>query len=174
MVKDPNQLTHRVRSVAKEFLSSWSSGPSTVAHGGGLVCQPGRSLIPVLPSFRRLHYTGVVDHWRLIQPPLGLPWKSGGGTEIQGWFPWQQSFPFRHFPKSPHECKPSCGVKRLVNDKIRIGSWWQEGTSRTQDQRSDIVTKDAPMALLLGNAKNLGSSEPGTLDKSQIYMYDEF
>ena len=49
--QQPDEEIHRARSRTKNFQSSWSLVPSTVAHGGILLHQPGISLKPLLLDF---------------------------------------------------------------------------------------------------------------------------
>ena len=58
MNQQPVEEIHRVRSRTKEFLSSWSLGLDTVAHGNVLAPQPGTQA-PLLDGKIKSHHRGV-------------------------------------------------------------------------------------------------------------------
>ena len=118
---------------------------------------------------------GWLNHWPMMIElkfqALSLRQKWGEG--------WDWRFqPANHkvgFPgNKPHPYvfpKPSCAGKGLLINRTKHPFHCDDSKaiSRTEDKRSNIMTKNTPVALISSrNSKGFGCSESWTMDKDQI------
>lgn len=57
-----------------------------------------------------------------------------------------------------------------MNNKTSLHFYGSEVISGTEDEKPNIMTNGAPIALISGSSKGFWSCEPGTVGEDQMYM----